>query len=482
MQLPRSDAPRVSVIIPAFSKSELLLACLRSLQANVANQVPCEVIVVLIEANESVAESLARNVDGLTIVFSKANLGLPAAANRGRARASGEFLVLLHDDAEVQPGWLEALLAAAKDYPEAGAIGGKVLCPDGRLQDAGSILWKDASTSKCWTGPAPDPGSFDQIRAVDFCQSCSLLIRAAVWDAMGGLDERFYPAYFVDVDIGMSVRRLGGVVLYQPKSCIVHRGGSSTTRSFKTFLIQRNRQKFREKWERELEEHEPASGEDADSVARAIARAEARRRSASPTWPASSDRATHRARSVDDAVWLHKAEELQRDYIAHLESLVNGNPIPIYRLGTRLRFDLGGEGHRFAVAGSFYGPEPSCAWIGDEACHIFLPLAADDSRSSSAADATLQIEIEAFHLLGAHRIESPMRVTVNGIEILKVIERRHERLTYVAEIAWPAGNSRSHLDVCIESADPITPAEAQLGPDRRRLSIALVSLVVRSAE
>lgn len=480
MQFRRPDTPLVSVIIPAFSKPELLLGCLRSLQMNVTDQVPYEVIVILNEANEDAAANLARAARGLTILSSKANLGLAGAANRGRARASGEFLVLLHDDAEVQPGWLEALLEAAEAHPEAGAIGGKALSPDGSLQDAGSILWRDATCSQCWAGPAPDPGAFDQIRAVDYCGTSSLLIRAAVWDAIGGLDERFYPAYFLDVDMGMAIRRLGGVILYQPKSRIVHRRGASTTQRFRAFLVGRNQQKFREKWARELEEHEPPSGGHADSFARAIARAGARRRSASPTWPASPGRATSGAEFADDAIWLQKANELQRDYIVYLESLVHGTPVPLYHVGTRLRFDLGGEGHRYAVQGSFYGPDPSGAWIGVETCRLFLPLAPDEHRLLSGANATLQIEIEAFHLIAPQRVASPMRVTIGDTEILNVIEQRSGPQTYVAEIPAPAWISHSHLDICVESADPIVPAEAELGPDPRRLSIALVSLVIRT--
>src|SRR5262249_11859966 len=156
------------------------------------------------------------------------NLGLAGAGNRGRALAKGELLVLLHDDAEVEPGWLEALVEAADRHPEAGAIGGKVLFPDGRLQSAGMILWRDATTSPPWTkGTTPDPAAFDRPRAVDYCGTCSLLVRAAVWDAAGGLDERLFPVYFVDVDLAMAIRRMGRVVLYEPRSVIRHHQGAS---------------------------------------------------------------------------------------------------------------------------------------------------------------------------------------------------------------------------------------------------------------
>ena len=79
------------------------------------------------------------------------------------------------------------------------------------------ILWRDATTSPPWIGDAPDPDSFNQPRAVDYCGSSSLLVRAVAWDAVGGLDERIYPAYYVDVDLSMALRSRGWSVLYQPR-------------------------------------------------------------------------------------------------------------------------------------------------------------------------------------------------------------------------------------------------------------------------
>ena len=124
----------------------------------------------------------------------------------------------LHDDAEIEPGWLEALVETADAHPEAGAIGGKAILPDGRLQHAGFILWRDSSSSPPWVGRAPAPTAFDRVRPVDFCGSSSLLVRATAWDTVGGLDERFYPAYYVDTDLCMALRQHRFIVLYQPAS------------------------------------------------------------------------------------------------------------------------------------------------------------------------------------------------------------------------------------------------------------------------
>ena len=95
----------------------------------------------------AVEAELRDAVKGVEVIASTVNLGLSGALNRGRSLARGEFLVTLHDDAEVETGWLEALVESARTHPEAGAVGGKVLFPDGRLQNAGMILWRDGITS-----------------------------------------------------------------------------------------------------------------------------------------------------------------------------------------------------------------------------------------------------------------------------------------------------------------------------------------------
>jgi GT2 family glycosyltransferase len=184
-------------------------------------------------------------------------------------------MLLLHDDAEVEAGWMEALVSTADDHPEAGAVGGKVLHPDGRLQNAGMILWSDAYTSPPWVGSTPPPTAFDRQRAVDYCGTSSLLVRASGWDAVGGLNEELYPVYYVDVDLSMGLRNLGFVVLYQPASRIRHHQGASGDPHFRSFASRTNRLVFITKWWRALDRHEPPARNSPAAVERAMARADA---------------------------------------------------------------------------------------------------------------------------------------------------------------------------------------------------------------
>src|SRR5205823_9873337 len=121
----------------------LLHACLRSIVRYGPSTIPYETIVVLNEAGDEDASRLSEAAAGVQVISSRVNLGLAGACNRGRDLARGEFLLVLHDDAEVEPGWMEALVQTADSHPQAGAIGGKVLHPDGRLQHAGMIMWRD---------------------------------------------------------------------------------------------------------------------------------------------------------------------------------------------------------------------------------------------------------------------------------------------------------------------------------------------------
>ena len=98
--------------------------------------------------------------------------------------------------------------------------GSTFLHPDGSLQEAGSILWSDGSASAAGDG-FPD-GFMRFERRVDYCSGGSLLLRRDVWEALGGFDDRYYPAYFEDVDLALRASDAGWEVWYQPLSVVRH--------------------------------------------------------------------------------------------------------------------------------------------------------------------------------------------------------------------------------------------------------------------
>jgi GT2 family glycosyltransferase len=281
IRIPAASSPRVSIVIPSAADPDLLLACLRSLQTNLPASIPTETIVVLDGAAEGAAARVAEAAPGARVVSSSVRLGLARAGNRGRREAKGEFLALLHDDSEIEAGWLEALVEAADAHPEAGAIGGLVLFPDGSVQTAGVVLFRDGAAVPPWSADAPPADAFTSARPADFCGSNALLVRTQAWDAANGLDERFFPAYFVDADLAMSLRRAGWSVLFEPRARNRHRRGASSRRDFQEWVSGRNRGVFVEKWAKELEDYEPWDGRSQASIERALERARVRAREVS---------------------------------------------------------------------------------------------------------------------------------------------------------------------------------------------------------
>jgi hypothetical protein len=233
-------------------------------------------VVVLSGADDDVVEA-ARGVRGVRIAESRWNIGFPAGCNLGRAEARGELLVLLHDDAEANEGWLPALVEAAERHPGAGVIGSRVLSSDGsRLQLAGGVIFSDTSAAHLGRGAAPEAPEHMVSRPVDYCSSCSLLVRARTWDAIGGADELLFPGGYVDADLCVAAWAAGWEVRYEPLPAARHSSRGSMTAGFKAFTHQRSRDRFRTKWAAELERYEPPGADVEAATERAVARAEAR--------------------------------------------------------------------------------------------------------------------------------------------------------------------------------------------------------------
>lgn len=127
------SAPVLSILIAVSRRVDLLAECLGSLRRFMPAAIQHEIIVVLNEVEPASFGELQAAHPEVMFIPTPVNLGMAGSANMARRHASGRFLVTLHDDAVIEPGWAEALLAAADAYPRAGAIGSKVLFPDGRL-------------------------------------------------------------------------------------------------------------------------------------------------------------------------------------------------------------------------------------------------------------------------------------------------------------------------------------------------------------
>jgi GT2 family glycosyltransferase len=260
--------PRVSIILTGWRSAPYLMDCLRSLEARV-HSVPYEVIVSLNEPAPSLLEALSRQVDGAVVLTAPVNRGFGGACNRGCAAARGELLVLLNDDAIVLDGWLETLVDAADQHAEAGAVGSRILLEDGGIQEEGAVIWSDGATTLIGYHDPTDGGSDLGLRRIDYCSAASLLVRRSTWASTGGMDEAYFPAYYEDVDLCMKIQAGGQSILFEPRSTVVHRDGASTTPTFRTFLAERNKERFAARWAPALAGFEPPEQDNPEAIARA---------------------------------------------------------------------------------------------------------------------------------------------------------------------------------------------------------------------
>jgi len=258
---PQHEEVDVSIIIPVFNQLEYTRACLASLQA-VDEQTHFEVIIVDDCSIDSTANALPQ-IGGINYLRNERNSGFVASCNRGAKQARGKYLVFLNNDTSVKPGWLTALLDTFKQEGRAGIVGSKLLYPDGRLQEAGGIIWRDASG---WNyGKFDDPGKpeYNYLRDVDYCSAAALMVPKALFESAGGFDSRYAPGYYEDTDLAFKVRQAGYRVLYQPLSEVIHYEGATGGTDISTGAKKHqeiNRSSFAEVWSNELAKR-PANGD-----------------------------------------------------------------------------------------------------------------------------------------------------------------------------------------------------------------------------
>lgn len=231
----------ISICIVTYQALGLLRDCLRSLYENVG--LNFEVIIVDNGSKDGTAQMIEQEFPAVRFVENETNLGYTRPMNQALQMGSGRYLLQLNPDTLVLPHALERMVEFLENHPEAGICGPKVLNSDGTLQKPcrrGEP--RPLAVLAYFTGLArlfPDSKVFgqylmsyideDETHPVAGVSGSCMLIRRAVVDQIGYLDERFF-AYQEDADYCLRARQAGWQVCYFPEAQIIHFGSMGGSR------------------------------------------------------------------------------------------------------------------------------------------------------------------------------------------------------------------------------------------------------------
>ena len=257
LEISSAPSPKFSLVIPVYGQHVMTFTCLKSI-AETCRDLPIEVIVIDDCSPDPAADAL-KPVAGIKVIRNAVNLGFLKSCNHGVSQAQGEYVVILNNDLILTGDWLKKLESVYGQFPDTGLVGAMLVYPDGSLQEAGGIVWRDGSAWNVGRGDDPGKPEYNFVREVDYCSGACLLIRRDFWNALGGFDEAYAPAYYEDTDLAFRVRAAGKRVFYQPLARVVHFEGQSSgtdlTKGIKKHQVI-NQKTFAARWEPVLATHQ----------------------------------------------------------------------------------------------------------------------------------------------------------------------------------------------------------------------------------
>lgn len=223
---PEHDLPSVSVIVPTRNRVDLLRTCLDGIMATDYPEI--EVIVMDNDSDDSETLSYLAGLDSVRyrVLRHEGAFNYSAINNRAVAEARGRLICLLNNDIEViEPRWLVTLADQAL-RPEVGAVGSRLLYPDGRIQHAGVVVGVGNAAGHAHRFLYPEEeGYFHRHSLPQFTMAVTaacLVVERNKFLSVGGLDEFNFPVAFNDVDLCLRLNQRGWQSLYEPRATLIH--------------------------------------------------------------------------------------------------------------------------------------------------------------------------------------------------------------------------------------------------------------------
>jgi len=229
---------RCSAIIVTYNSGDRIWTCLEALTRE-----DCEIVVVDNASHDETVRLVEEFVawHPVHLVANPENLGFAAAVNQGARESSEDVLLVLNPDAIAEPGAVKALLQC---FETSGAVatGGALLDNDGqpargfafrRLPTLTSLLCEVLLVNQLWPHNPVNrryrclDADYSLQQEVEQPAGACLAVTRAAWEAVGGLDEQFFPVWFEDVDFCQRLRESGGKIIYCPAARFRHSGGHS---------------------------------------------------------------------------------------------------------------------------------------------------------------------------------------------------------------------------------------------------------------
>ena len=237
--------PSVSVIVVNWNRRELLRSCLQSLASQTH---PSFEVIVIDNGSDDQSSELVKTLEPaypvrLRLISNSTNRGFCAANNQGFDASQAQLVALLNNDAEADPGWLEALESVIRSNEDVGMAASKILVWEDptRIDKAGHLMYPDGQNRGRGTGQL-DHGQFDRVEETLWPDGCAAMYRRAMLDEIGGFDEEFF-AYADDAELGLRGRIAGWTCLFAPEAVVRHHRGATLGlgSARRLTLIERNR-------------------------------------------------------------------------------------------------------------------------------------------------------------------------------------------------------------------------------------------------